>query len=57
MKIWGKKIKEVEKQKKEAQKSSEALLTEAKGRLSAAVNKDDKEGIRMAQDLLAEQKN
>ena len=47
MKIWGEK-KEVEKQKKEAEKSSDALFTEAKERLSTVTIKDDNEGIRVA---------
>ena len=45
-----KKTKEVEKQKihKEAQKSSDALFTEAKERLSATINKEDKKSIWVA---------
>ena len=43
-----KKHKEVEKQKKEVQKLSDALLSKAKERLFALINKDDKEGMRVA---------
>ena len=41
---YGEKIKEAKNQKKEAQKSSDALLTEAKERLFTVINKVDKEG-------------